>query len=1069
MLEIMKASAGSGKTYRLARKYITLILQSKERFAYRHILAVTFTNKATDEMKGRILKELHVLAVRPHQSAYHDHFVPSMFPSDADVSAKAKAVLSDMLHDYSAFAVSTIDRFFQQTLKAFSREIGQFASYQVELDKDALVAESVDRVLDSLTEEDSGLLSWLTDNVLEQIEQGDRYSLDANLLEMAKRLKSSQRQEVMEMAGLDPDMCHSKDRLLEIREICRKIESDFRQDLREKARAALRVLEEAGVNPAESNRSFLKALYVYSEMEDGDKIEVPSASFMSKARDHEQWFAKTKAAKLKPLVYPFLEAPLEDFCNCFDSEYRLYNTALLIDGQLYGQGVAGELDRTFKELMKEKNVLCIDDSNTILRDIIDGSDAPFVYEKIGVRYEHFLLDEFQDTANVQWKNFSPLLHESESKGGESLIVGDVKQSIYRWRGSDWKLLDEVIPEEFPGHSEEVLDTNYRSLADIISFNNCFFKSAASILDRMNGHEKGGPLSEIYADVSQKAGRKTEARGSVSLTFCEKEEELAKVYDAVCEAVANGATYADIAVLVRSNAIGESVAMYLIDNDIPVVTDDSLRVKTSITVRRIVSLMSYADNPDDTVNGYLASSLDVVIPQGCSSLMDLVEALFRAIKDSDSEGLWKGEALHIQSFMDHVQEYVSSNGNSLRGFLKYWEGEDPSISSPSSGESVRVMTIHKSKGLDFPYVIIPFAENITLYKAGSHWCLPDLEATPLEEVAHGVYDVVLSRSSEHTLFADDYRRESFLQQVDNINTIYVAMTRAAMGMHLISCRPSAKCMKALDAGDLGQFTDFSQMLYWFVSASCGGDVPGNDELIPPFEVSRSVLEDGSERFDIGEMPDFAMLRRSEQDGPAVFAIRSGDELPSIALNPDPDAGGGDVRERGRLKFSADSVDFFSEDGEAGYAASNRIRGVILHDVLSRVKYVDDLEWAVRQSLADGEITPDEACAVLALLEERIGSASARGWFPDDADRILNEADVIDESGQLFRPDRVVISGDKVIIIDYKFGEHYRKYENQLKRYAGLWNRMGYADVSAYLWYVHTDEVIEVVAKESLFQE
>ena len=296
-----------------------------------------------------------------------------------------------------------------------------------------------------------------------------------------------------------------------------------------------------------------------------------------------------------------------------------------------------------------------------------------------------------------------------------------------------------------------------------------------------------------------------------------------------------------------------------------------------------------------------------------------------------------------------------------------------------------------------------------------------------------------------------------------------MTRAAMGMHLISCRPSAKCMKALDAGDLGQFTDFSQMLYWFVSASCGGDVPGNDELIPPFEVSRSVLEDGSERFDIGEMPDFAMLRRSEQDGPAAFAIRSGDELPSIALNPDPDAGDGDVRERGRLKFSADSVDFFSEDGEAGYAASNRIRGVILHDVLSRVKYADDLEWAVRQSLADGEITPDEACAVLALLEERIGSASARGWFPDDADRILNEADVIDESGQLFRPDRVVISGDKVIIIDYKFGEHYRKYENQLKRYAGLWNRMGYADVSAYLWYVHTDEVIEVVAKESLFQE
>ena len=169
MLEIMKASAGSGKTYRLARKYISLLLESKDRYAYRHVLAVTFTNKATDEMKNRILKELHVLATNPSLSGYHDHFVPSVFPTDEDVSMKAKAVLSDLLHDYSAFAVSTIDRFFQQTLKAFSREIGQFASYQVELDKNSLVAESVDRILDSLTEEDSGLLAWLTDNVLEQI------------------------------------------------------------------------------------------------------------------------------------------------------------------------------------------------------------------------------------------------------------------------------------------------------------------------------------------------------------------------------------------------------------------------------------------------------------------------------------------------------------------------------------------------------------------------------------------------------------------------------------------------------------------------------------------------------------------------------------------------------------------------------------------------------------------------------------------------------------------------------------------------------------------------------------
>ncbi len=1071
MLQILKASAGSGKTYRLARKYIELLLESRDRFAYRHILAVTFTNKATDEMKGRILKELHVLATNPAESGYHDHFVPSVFPSDADIRKKAQTVLSDMLHDYSAFAVSTIDRFFQQTLKAFSREIGQFASYQVELDKDSLVAESVDRILDSLTEEDSGLLSWLTDNVLEQIEQGGRYSMDANLLEMAKRLKSPQRMEVLEKTGIDPDKEYPKEKLMEIRTSCRRIMADFRAEVRAKACAALDIIEQAGVNPADSNRGFMKALYSYREMDDNDDVTAPSDSFMTKAKDSDQWFAKSKSAKLLPLVFPYLEAPLEDFCNLFGKEFKVYNTASILDGQLYGLGVAGELNRTFRELMKEKNVLCIDDSNTILRDIIDGSDAPFVYEKLGVRYENFLLDEFQDTANVQWNNFSPLLHESDSKGGDNLIVGDVKQSIYRWRGSDWKLLNETVPGEFVEHEEEVLDANFRSLRNVVNFNNLFFKSAAGILDGMNGHKDGGPLSDIYSDVAQKTreekleeqGRsiKRKPAGNVSLTFCEKDNELDKVLDAVAEAVDHGARLSEIAVLVRSNAIGESVAMCLIDNGIPVMTDDSLRVKSSITVRRLVSLMSYADNPNDTVNGYLAQSLDIRMPAACSSLTDMAEALFRELKYNDAEELWRGEAQHIQSFMDYLQDYVSMEGNNLRGFLKWWEEENPSISSPSSGESVRVMTIHKSKGLDFPYVIIPFAENITLYKSGKYWCVPDLEETALEGVAEGVYDVTLSKSSENTLFSEDYEKENFLQQVDNINTIYVAMTRAAMGMHIIAKMPPAKFFKAMDAGDMTMFTDFSQILYWFADVSSrSNDVPGNEKLVAPFTVTR-VPEDENQgiRFNVGGIVDFAELRRIGNDGPDTFAIDVADELPSIPLNGEGDEGN-DVRDRGRLKFTADSIDFFSDEGETGISASNRIKGVVLHDILARIEKPYDLESAVRQSLMGGEMTHEEADEAYALLLERISAAQKRGWFPEKYDRILNESTLIDEKGEMHRPDRVVIADSRVIIIDYKFGEHYKKYEGQLGRYAAMWRRMGYNDVSAYLWYVHTDDVVEI---------
>ena len=1048
MIQIMKASAGSGKTYSLARKYISLLLGSKDRYAYRHILAVTFTNKATDEMKSRILKELYIMASDPSSSGYLGWFVPSVFPSAADMQKKAEAVLRDILHDYSAFAVSTIDRFFQQTLKAFSREIGHFASYQVELDKESLVAESVDRILDSLTEADGGLLSWLTDNVLEQIEQGGRYSMDANLLEMAKRLKSSQRQEVLESAGIDQDEDYSKDRLLEIRQRCREIIAVFRNEAKNRADKALAILMDAEVNPAESRNKFMNDLYIYSELPENERAPRPKDTFFKNASDSDLWFAKTKAKMLMPKVYPFLEAPLNDFCDLFGKDFDVYNTACILDSQLYGLGVAGELSRTFNELMKEKNVLCIDDSNTILRDIIDGSDAPFVYEKIGVRYDHYLLDEFQDTARVQWQNFSPLLKESESKGGDNLIVGDVKQSIYRWRGSDWKLLQKSIPDEFPGHTQTVLDTNYRSLSNIIGFNNAFFKAAASLLDGMAGYDGPGPMSGIYFDVRQKVSKSDKAAGNVSVTFCPKEQELDKVLESLIEAREAGARLSEIAVLVRSNSAGEAVAKHLIDNGIAVVTDDSLKVKGSVTVRRLVSLMSLADNPQDTVNGYLARSLDVQIPRSCSSLVDMAESLLRSLKEGDPEDVWKGEILHIQSFMDTLQDYVNSNGNSLRGFLKFWEGEDPSISSPSSGESVRIMTIHKSKGLAFPYVIIPFVENILLYKADKHWCMPDLDGTSLEGLAEGVYDVSLNSDSANTLFAEDYRKENFLQQVDNMNILYVAMTRPALGVHLISALPPAKCIQAVEAGQMPEFKNFSQILYWFLSS--GDDID-----------AVRTEDEGCLRFDVGNIVDFNKFAKKEDDGMRDFEMAPGNEYPSIPLNigeGDPDA---DVRERGRLKYSADSIDFFSEDGEAGISASNRIKGVVLHEILSRMIVSEDLEKSVRQALDNGDISAGECEETISLLHDRLEEIRPMGWFDCAVIEVMNESTLIDSDGQMYRPDRVIVKDGKVTIIDYKFGEHYRKYEKQLQRYADIWRRMGYQDVSAFLWYVHTGEVKAVV--------
>jgi ATP-dependent exoDNAse (exonuclease V) beta subunit len=602
--------------------------------------------------------------------------------------------------------------------------------------------------------------------------------------------------------------------------------------------------------------------------------------------------------------------------------------------------------------------------------------------------------------------------------------------------------------EFEGHKQTVLDTNYRSLSNIVEFNNEFFKAAAQVLDSMDGAGEDGPMSGIYADVAQKVAKKNKPGGNVRLTFCPKDQELQEVLNGIGNAQEAGARLSEIAVLVRSNASGESVANFLIENGIPVVTDDSLKVKNALTVRRLVSLMSYMDNPQDTVAGYLAGMLEVKLPDGCTSLTDIAESLFRSICEGDKDQVWKGELLHIQSFMDCVQDYVSSNGNSLRGFLRHWDEKDPSISSPSSGDSVRVMTIHKSKGLDFPYVILPFAENITLYKADSHWCAPALEGTALEGVAEGVYDVSLSSASASTLFADEYAKENFLQHVDNMNTIYVAMTRAALGMHIIAKTPPAKCIDAVDNGVLPEFKDFSQILYWFVSS------------VTLFSDIAHGCEDDVMWFEKGEMVNFPSLRKEDAGLVETFPIAEGGEFPSIPLNPSAlSEDDTDVRERGRLKFSADSLDFFMEE-QSGVSASNRVRGVVLHDILAQVKVISDIPSAVRNAQLAGLLTEDEAQTALEHLTDAVSRVDDRGWFRDNPDALYNETSVIDTDGSVYRPDRVVVDGSSVQIIDYKFGDHRRSYERQVTRYMDMWRRMGYSEVSGFLWYVDSGNVVEL---------
>ena len=679
MIQVVKASAGSGKTFRLAGQYLTLLLSSEDPLVYRHILAVTFTNKATGEMKRRILTELDRLAREPERSPYTKFFIPNYFSDTDTLSRRARQRLGLILHDYSAFAISTIDRFFQQALRAFSREIGYFASYQVELNRDALVEEGVARVLEALTDakEDRDLLGWLTESVKDELARGGKFSLDSQLNKLAKDLSSDAYRELIRSHGIDEQQAYSKEQLETLIKTCRRIIQDFNGKVAGLAGGILKEMERRGVSPNGLSVSMRK-LFALAQVRPYEPLEQPSDAFFACCLNADKWFLKAQKADAA-VMGEAMGQPLQALYDLFHTgnELPVYRTALQLRGHLYGLGIAGELQRALVAVQKEKNVLSLDESNTLLRDIIDGSDAPFVYEKIGVRYAHFLLDEFQDTSLIQWNNFLPLLLEADASGGENLVVGDVKQSIYRWRSSDWHLLDSGVQSQFREALVETKKENRRTLPEIVEQNGRFFRFAAAQLDLLHSGSADGPISRIYADAGQIPMTRKTGRGYMEVCFCPKADaEMDEIVGTVAAHIAGGGKYGDIAILVRGNAEGGKIADRLIVEGIPVISDDALYVKASVTVRRLVSQLSLtarcgshpaegADAPYGRrpVDAYLAREMGFVPPESYHSLTDLAEGLLRQLQSFDPE-TFEAEIPYIRAFMDWLQEWSGNYGNDL---------------------------------------------------------------------------------------------------------------------------------------------------------------------------------------------------------------------------------------------------------------------------------------------------------------------------------------------------------------------------------------------------------------------
>jgi ATP-dependent exoDNAse (exonuclease V) beta subunit len=1068
MLTVYRASAGSGKTYQLTGEYLKLLFAGTSSF--RRILAVTFTNKATEEMKSRIIQELDILA-RGEESGYlKDLMTEFSLPADA-VFKKAHRILLEILHDYSSFNISTIDRFFQQTMRAFAREIGLQGGYNVELDTNRVLSEAVDKMLFTLDEPaNKDLLNWLLKFSEDKIENGKSWNFKKEVIELGSELFKEK------YKCLSSDMhkkLGDKDALKAYLQKMTVIITDFESTLAEISNEALSQISVAGYaieDFAGGANSTLKHFQKWASRE----IKLPTPTFLNLEDNIDAWKAAGKSKQFESAIKSSYSTGLNDCVKAAIAHFQTiyaYNSACIIRRNIYSLGILADIDAKIKEVVADNNLMLLSDTTHLLNRLIEGSDAPFIYEKIGVRIEHYMIDEFQDTSVMQWQNFSPLIHESlssknpHSKKLSNLIVGDVKQSIYRWRSSDWKLLDEQLSTEFTGQlRDEVLADNWRSGAAIVGFNNAFFTSASRILhskfvdsipEDLKTNEAinrfADKITNAYKDVYQYLPtKKKNLTGHVKVQWIDSKEWKDDVLLQLPETIRNwqlkGYSFRDMAVLVRTKDEGSLVADCLLENHFAVISDEALMLKNASPIKLMIALLKHLRRPDDlnlkrlalieyavridpvgnAIGGFFDNSTDSsqfdFSPEKSDELelarrmplYEMCERLISAFIEAPTET----DNLYLQTFQDMVLEFSTRKTADLIAFLDWWSesGESKRVSMPASQDAIRIMTIHKSKGLGFKAVVVPFCDWGIDQKTNSLlWCEPtsaqfnDLPLLPVPYTSKMV----------DSIFAIDYLEEKLHAFIDNINLAYVTFTRAKEELVVFAPKNAKDSTSRLGG-----------LLYECVTNS-------------------SLEDDGDKKF-IQLQDNFSSQSLMYEDGadwrPIIVEDKKPLEEQAInirSINPD-----------GRLQLKLRNRDFSGDTEE-------QIYGKLMHEVLSKVQSESDITNAVSEIVNLGEISSDKGSEIASRLKVWTTKPEVEKWFSSEV-KVLNEAEILLPNGVHYRPDRVVFFENEVHVIDFKFGQiKSNKYQRQVSTYMSIISEMGYSLVKGFLWFVELGEVEEVI--------
>ena len=1082
---IYRSSAGSGKTYTLALEYLSLAL--RQPMAYRSILAVTFTNKATQEMKTRIVELLYQLA-NGENEALRQALERRTALAEPALTERAQQVLRQLLHGYSYFAVMTIDSFFQKVVRAFAREMNLQAGFSIEIDQEKVLEEVIDQLLLTLGEaRHRTLRQWLTRFAEEKAETGQSWDFRRDIKTLAYELfkEDYKQRQAQQVAPEAADMTVILQKL-------RTRQRQFEQQMQQYGQQALAMMERhtLAVDDFAYGKSGVAGYFL--KLIDASDYE-PGSRVLAATEDASKWSSKASKKKEQIIVAVEggLQATLATALDYYQQHALVYYSSVELSRFVYTYGILHHLEAQLQTYKRDNALMLISDAPLFLKDIIGRDDTPFIYEKIGTTYQHFLIDEFQDTSGLQWTNFRPLVENSLNAGNRNLVVGDVKQSIYRWRGGDWQLLLEKIQHDVADYQTEVrdLDRNYRSRKHIVDFNNALFARLSQLfyqaieerMDEVPDEEmrqfllsRAEIIRHAYTQVGQELPTTYQGHwhGHVRIQLLEKEQLTGEEDDlswkdhvreqlpVMVEALQDqGYTLQDIAFLVRNKREGQEIAHTFMEYKhqgkvregyrYEVISPESLFLNASLTVSLLVDVLRFLDNPSDRIaRGSIVHKYRRLrrLPQDSATLhrifttagdkeglplfyqelpsdfqhfqdylnklplYELVENLVQLFDLGDT-----GETVYLQAFQDAALNYTRVEQGDLHSFLRWWDerGQETSVQVAEAVDAMRIMTIHKAKGLQFKVVILPFCTWDTDHHPSQTNILWTRTLTPpLQEL--GLMPMRYSRKLVNTVFRQDYYEELIRVHIDNLNLLYVAFTRAEECLYAFAPPKGSR-----NGYPLNSIANALRQSFTVASPSSGNIIALSDH----FDEETNVLEIGA--------------------APQVMASTPDKKTFSLVNYPS-------VRWRDRLMVRPISHGYFAPASASDTLTVNI--AMLLKELLVRTQRLAEVERHLQDIYYERGITLAERERLEQRMQQALENPILRAWY-EHPGSVKVQRTLVAGNHQYVCPDRVMATGapatnGQAIVVHFGLVDKQKEHTRIIEKSRAILHQLGYDSVQGY---------------------